>query len=233
MAGDWIKLQTSTPDKPEVFRMSMELGIPPEHVLGCLIRVWIWADQQTLNGNDVCVTGVTLDRIACTQGIAKAMQSVGWLTQTDGNFCFPNFDRHNGETAKTRASTQKRMQKHRSSTQQDSNDDSLQGTEIVLPEKRREEKSNPIVGESPKRTPPNRGTRFDPAAFDSMKVFEVCKSMRPELDPQATFDSFRDYWISTPGAKGVKLDWMATWRNWVRNQRAGIKKPDTEKRFRI
>jgi hypothetical protein len=27
---------------------------------------------------------------------------------------------------------------------------------------------------------------------------------------------FRDYWISAPGQKGVKLDWAATWRNWVR-----------------
>lgn len=27
---------------------------------------------------------------------------------------------------------------------------------------------------------------------------------------------FRDYWASAPGAKGVKLDWDATWRNWMR-----------------
>jgi hypothetical protein len=29
-------------------------------------------------------------------------------------------------------------------------------------------------------------------------------------------DKFRDYWISQPGQKGVKTDWRATWRNWVR-----------------
>jgi hypothetical protein len=29
-------------------------------------------------------------------------------------------------------------------------------------------------------------------------------------------DSFRDYWISQPGQRGVKLDWEATWRNWCR-----------------
>lgn len=27
---------------------------------------------------------------------------------------------------------------------------------------------------------------------------------------------FVDYWIAVPGAKGVKLDWFATWKNWVR-----------------
>lgn len=29
-------------------------------------------------------------------------------------------------------------------------------------------------------------------------------------------DQFRDYWLAQPGAKGRKVDWEATWRNWVR-----------------
>ena len=30
-------------------------------------------------------------------------------------------------------------------------------------------------------------------------------------------DKFRDFWISKPGQGGVKSDWQATWRNWIRN----------------
>lgn len=30
-------------------------------------------------------------------------------------------------------------------------------------------------------------------------------------------DCFRDYWISVPGQRGVKLNWEATWRNWIRS----------------
>jgi hypothetical protein len=30
-------------------------------------------------------------------------------------------------------------------------------------------------------------------------------------------DKFRDYWSAAAGAKGVKLDWSATFRNWIRN----------------
>lgn len=29
---------------------------------------------------------------------------------------------------------------------------------------------------------------------------------------------FRDYWISKPGQQAVKLDWEATWRNWIRRR---------------
>ena len=49
---------------------------------------------------------------------------------------------------------------------------------------------------------------------------QFCQQTRPELIPVKTFDQFKDYWISQAGQKGVKLDWFATWRNWVRNTNA-------------
>lgn len=42
---------------------------------------------------------------------------------------------------------------------------------------------------------------------------------RPDLNPQKVGEQFKDFWIAKAGAAGVKLDWLATWRNWVRNQR--------------
>lgn len=41
---------------------------------------------------------------------------------------------------------------------------------------------------------------------------------------RVVWDEFRDYWKSQPGAKGVKLDWFATWRNWCRraNERGAV-----------
>ena len=32
-------------------------------------------------------------------------------------------------------------------------------------------------------------------------------------------EKFLDYWHAQPGARGVKLDWFATWRNWIRKAR--------------
>ncbi len=37
----------------------------------------------------------------------------------------------------------------------------------------------------------------------------------------AVADTFRDFWISKSGATAIKLDWQATWRNWVRNEKRG------------
>lgn len=30
-------------------------------------------------------------------------------------------------------------------------------------------------------------------------------------------EKFKNYWLGVAGAKGVKLDWTATWRNWILN----------------
>ena len=49
---------------------------------------------------------------------------------------------------------------------------------------------------------------------------DFCAKQRPDLLPAATFEQFKDYWCAKPGKDGVKLDWQATWRNWVRNQKA-------------
>lgn len=41
----------------------------------------------------------------------------------------------------------------------------------------------------------------------------------PAVNVDQAFAKFSDYWISQPGQKGRKSDWIATWRNWVRNDR--------------
>jgi hypothetical protein len=48
---------------------------------------------------------------------------------------------------------------------------------------------------------------------------EFCQTNRPDLDPDAVAAKFADFWHSKPGKGGTKLDWLATWRNWVREER--------------
>jgi uncharacterized protein YdaU (DUF1376 family) len=64
----------------------------------------------------------------------------------------------------------------------------------------------------------SRGSRFDLQEMPDNWI-DFCKQERPELEPRKTFDAFRDYWIAQPGSKGLKADWTATWRNWIRNTR--------------
>ncbi len=42
---------------------------------------------------------------------------------------------------------------------------------------------------------------------------------RPDLNPDRIADEFRDFWIAKSGANATKMNWQATWRNWIRRQR--------------
>lgn len=138
MAGDWIKFELSTMDKPEVCQIADAAGIDPDAVVGKLMRVWGWFDQQTESGNAPSVSKKLLDRLVGVSGFCEFMQSVGWMVDGDGIISLPNFDRHNGKTAKNRVLTAKRVANHKVKTNAESNAANVSGA-LPKEEKRREE----------------------------------------------------------------------------------------------
>lgn len=141
MAGEWLKFDASTPDKPEVLAITVAMGWDdPDLTVGKLLRVWRWFDQQTIDGNAVGVTAALLDRLLGVSGLCAAMAKVGWLLITDEGLSLPNFDRHNGKTAKDRALTAKRVANHKANAQGNGkgNGASVSGA-LPREEKRREE----------------------------------------------------------------------------------------------
>lgn len=164
MAGDWLKVEACTPDKPEVIGIADMLGIAPAHAFGSLFMVWRWFDQHTTEGNASYVTKVTIDRLSGNAGFADAMSKVGWLTiNNDGTVALPHFDRHNGETAKQRGLTAKRVAKSKSKSNDTGNapivTDTVSGA-LPKEEKRIEDSfknssvTNVTGGEPPKITDP-------------------------------------------------------------------------------
>lgn len=64
----------------------------------------------------------------------------------------------------------------------------------------------------------DRGTRFKPGQVIPADWRAAAVEMRPDLNPEATYAAFSDYWVAKAGQFGVKLDWLATWRNWLRKE---------------
>jgi hypothetical protein len=138
MAGDWIKIETTIHDKPEVWAIAAALQIDSDAVVGKLAKVWIWFDKHTSTGNANSVTSsvakALLDHSVGVSGFCNAMVEVGWMQDDGVSLSLPKFERHNGQTAKTRAETNKRVAKHRNAKSV------TDVTPEPLPEKRREEK---------------------------------------------------------------------------------------------
>lgn len=206
MAGDWIKVEVVTPDKPEVHQMADILQIDPDAVVGKLLRIWIWADQQTYDGNAHSVTKSLLDRITCVTGFADAMQQVGWLTFWNNGYTFPRFSRHNGKTAKRRAQAAKRVESHRKCNAE-SVTDPLQERYQRREEKRREE----IIPHPP--TPSQKPFDLTPEGLAQAWCFYLRRkrARKPADDPVDMADAF-----TSLVASGAKPDALL----------AEIRKPD-------
>lgn len=62
-----------------------------------------------------------------------------------------------------------------------------------------------------------RGARLTLAVLpDDWRAWAA--STAPGINIDETWAVFLDYWRAQPGQKGVKTDWLATWRNWVRRE---------------
>ena len=154
MAGDWIKIDHEIHEKPEVLMIAQETGMDVYGVVGRLVRVWTWFDTHTHNGCANVALDAQLDAWTLCDGFAKAMRKAGWLTELG---TLPNFDRHNGKTAKRRVIAAETMRRSRCAN-------------VALtaqPEKRREEKrriQNPPTPQRGDSAPEKRKpkTPFDP-----------------------------------------------------------------------
>jgi hypothetical protein len=113
MAGDWLKIDKETPEKPEIFIIAEILGIDPEAVFTKCFKVWRWADSHTPNGQLPAATLKTIDRVAGVDGFGAAMQKTGWLKVDKSGAAVPNFDRHMGKGAKRRMADSERQRNHR------------------------------------------------------------------------------------------------------------------------
>ncbi|HBR1593609.1 TPA: DNA replication domain protein [Klebsiella pneumoniae] len=177
MASSWIKVEVITPDKPEIFQIAEILNIDPDAVLGKLVRIWAWADQQTVDGNAGSVTKGVLDRIAFITGFADALIAVGWLAYDGNKLILPNFERHNGESSKKRALTNRRVAAHRKNETQKV---TLTALQKALPEEEEEEEEeeevkdkippNPPRGREPKKSYPYPD-QLNAEAWDEWKAY--------------------------------------------------------------
>lgn len=168
MAGDWLKFEKSTSDKPEVWAMAEELGIDPDAVVGKLLRVWGWFDEQSEEGNAPSVSKMLLDRRVGVTGFCDSMVSCSWMREVGSEVQLPNFDRHNGKTAKNRSLTAKRVAKHKAESNEKGNGASVTNA-LPREEKRRVESKPPIVPQG------------DRVPYD--EIFGLYHKMLPELPP--------------------------------------------------
>ena len=82
------------------------------------------------------------------------------------------------------------------------------------------DRDNNITTSRTTREPPEsmRSSRVDKFILSESDYLWTIQLGFQESEMQNLIDSFMDYWRGVPGAKGLKLDWPATWRNNARRE---------------
>lgn len=207
LAGDWMKIEKDTPDKPEILALARILSCSPDEAFGKCFRFWRWADSQLSNGNAPGVSEIEVDALVGRHGFADGLIKVGWLQVRNGSLVVPNFDRHMSESAKKRGLTAKRVSRFK----ERSGNDLV--THDALAEKRREEKS---IGGKPPITP---GARvFQKPTVDQVRAY--CEERSNSVDPESFVDFYESKgWLV---GKSKMKNWQAAVRNWEKHE---AKKP--------
>lgn len=148
---DWLKVQKSTPDKPEIAILARKLGVSIGEAFLSWFRVYCWADGISHDG---CVPflslcdGDTLSHAIPGTCDALASEEIGWLEDmAEGGIRFVHWDRHNGKSAKQRAldAEKKRQQRSLSRKCPDDNGTKAEHGGGQKRDQRREEKNkNPL-----------------------------------------------------------------------------------------
>lgn len=233
----WIKVETTTPRKPEIFQLSEILGVSPREAFGLCFDFWAWIDEISIDGsNAVGVTKALLDRYLGVTGAADALEKTGWLRVISGGISIPNGQRHNGETAKHRAVAAKRQLRFKHENSNSNAGSVTKVTQEALPreDKIREEKNinTPNAIALSPLSEKRQDKKFQRPTLS--EVTEYCQSRKNQVDPQRFLDFYE--------SKGWKVgdqpmrDWQAAVRTWERRDNRGgtaIQKPTAEKDYSL
>lgn len=113
MAGDWIKMRIDLQSHPKIVRILSATDSDKFRAIGGLHAVWSIFDTHCEDGVLNGYSAKTLDHVIGWEGFSAAMIAVGWMIETPQGLVMPEFDEHNGKSAKRRAEDQKRKRESR------------------------------------------------------------------------------------------------------------------------
>ena len=166
-----------------------------------------------------------LDALASLGQPDPGSRSTDWegrrLVRVDGGYVVLNFMRYRDKdnTVAERMKRYRERQKARNATASQRNVTPSQLLAEAEAEAEADIKTVTVVGGVGAEKPKARATRL-PADWTLPDEWrEWAKHDRPDLDIARTAERFLDYWTAKGGSGARKLDWFATWRNWVREER--------------
>ena len=157
MAGDWIKMRVNLHTHPKVVRMASALQADRLRIVGALHAAWCLFDAHSDDGQLYGYTENSLDDLIGWSGFTREMIAVKWIIDAGDALTMPEYDTHNGQSAKRRAQEADRKRNDRKTSALDAD------KKRTREEKRRVEKnlSKPTTAAAASAPVDNSSADFD------------------------------------------------------------------------
>lgn len=121
--SSWIKMSVGLRRHPKVVRMASALKSDKLRVVGALHAVWSVFDEHSTDGQLPGYSLAIMDDEIGWRGFSRAMTDIGWLVADEEGLRVPDYEEHNGPTAKRRATETRRKNETRSGQKSDRMED--------------------------------------------------------------------------------------------------------------
>lgn len=154
---------------------------------------------------------------------AQTLVDQGLWVRVEGGYYCPSFLKWNKSRAEVEALSEKRSRASKARANREQVDEQVADTLLPIGKSETEsetETETKSEGESADAPRPRASRIPVPFKVDpemQMWVTEEC----PGLDWDTETKQFVDYWRAKSGKDATKLDWLATWRRWMRRSHQG------------
>lgn len=217
----WFKVDDSFPTHPKVLSISRK---DRAAAVGLWTLAGGWCAAQLTDGH---LAVHMVGELASSKRYADLLVTARLWERTDSGYVFHDWADWQPTRAQVEADRSaardrmKRVRSRRSSPEQTANDArTSEGVRLTpsRPDPTRGSTDVEPASGAPSGARP-RGTRIpdDFSIDDEMRGFGRQLGFTDERTDAITA-AFIDYWRGISGHRGVKLDWPATWRNWIRRE---------------
>lgn len=226
----WFKVDDQLAFHPKV----LEAG---NTAMGLWVRAGSWCGAHLTQGE---LPRHMIGTFGAQHRHAEALVRAGLWTPTDVGYQFKDWEHYQpdkGQVEDRKASNRDRQKRYREGKRHavsngvtDSVTNGVSNAPPSRPDPSVVPKGTTQTGSLRSPAAAKRGTRLPDDWQPSNDLVDQMRQECPGVDLHAEHRVYADYWAAQPGQKGVKADWDATWRNWIRKAVAGSGRAATPRR---
>ncbi len=211
----WFKVDDSFAGSPK------RAACPPA-AIGVWVTAGSWCAQQLTDG---FVPSHMLAMFGGRSKDAESLVAAGLWEVADGGWQFHDWEKYQPsreqvEADRHAARERQRRAREKAKSQRESQRDAAEVTAVVTVPPTRPDPTRPNKDQeldAPQAAAPRKGTRIQPDWRPSEDAIAWQRGQGiSDFLARQELPKFVDYWSAKSGQAAAKLDWDATWRNWLR-----------------